>query len=72
MDVNQDAVIQLFKKHPNIIHMIHGHTHRPAHHIIESEAQTLNRWVLGDWRPEAQIIRITQAGPELLDYSDQD
>jgi len=72
MDVNQDAVMQLFKKHPNITHMIHGHTHRPAHHIIESEAKTLNRWVLGDWRPEAKIIKITQAGPELLDYSIQD
>jgi len=70
MDVNQKAVCDLFEKNPQVTHMIHGHTHRPQHHLIEAEHKTLHRWVLGDWRPEAKIIKISKNGPELIDYPD--
>ncbi|GKT12063.1 MAG: UDP-2,3-diacylglucosamine hydrolase [Thiomicrorhabdus sp.] len=72
MDINQQAMCELFKKHQSVRHMIHGHTHRPAHHTIEAQHTTLNRWVLGDWQaqgsPTSQIIKVSQIGPELLDY----
>jgi len=68
MDVNPTAVDHLFKQFPQVTHMIHGHTHRPQHHIIETEHKTLHRWVLGDWRPETQLIKIDQNGPKLLPY----
>ncbi|GAB6070061.1 UDP-2,3-diacylglucosamine diphosphatase [Thiomicrorhabdus hydrogeniphila] len=69
MDVNQTAVNNLFQQFPQVTHMIHGHTHRPQHHTIEAQHKTLHRWVLGDWRPETQIIKIDKNGPELVPYS---
>ncbi|BCN93579.1 UDP-2,3-diacylglucosamine hydrolase [Thiomicrorhabdus immobilis] len=68
MDVNQNTVCELFKLHPQVNHMVHGHTHRPEHHIIEAEHKRLHRWVLGDWRPQAKIILIDHNGPQLIDY----
>ncbi len=70
MDVNQQAVIDLFEQYPHISNMIHGHTHRPMLHKIETNHRTLKRWVLGDWRPQAKIIRVNSNGPELIDYPD--
>lgn len=69
MDVNQQALLDVFARFPQVSHMIHGHTHRPDHHIIEIENKTLNRWVLGDWRPEAQILKIDCNGPYFETYS---
>ena len=72
MDVNNQAVCDLFNEHQNVRHMIHGHTHRPAHQVIEVQHTTLNRWILGDWQPSAnhtaKIIKISSGGVELLDY----
>lgn len=51
MDVNQQAVDQLFKKHQTHL-MIHGHTHRPAFHI-ENNSQ---RMVVGDWHYQTSYI----------------
>jgi len=68
MDVNQTAVNSLFQQFPEVTHMIHGHTHRPQHHTIEAQHKTLHRWVLGDWRPETQIVKIDKHGPQLLPY----
>lgn len=68
VDVNQLAVEKLFSKHPNIQHMIHGHTHKPDHHVLYVDNRKLHRWVLGDWCPQAKIIKVSESGPELLDY----
>ena len=68
MDVNHSAVEQLFAQHPQVEHMIHGHTHRPAHHQVNLAGKPLHRWVLGDWRPEAKIIQVTADGPALIDF----
>lgn len=73
MDVNQQAVYQLFKAYPTVQHMIHGHTHRPYHHRLQTECTTLHRWVLSDWQapslPVSSILKITDEGPELIKYS---
>lgn len=74
MDVNSQAVRELFKQYPGVKHMVHGHTHRPQHHQIEAENSTLHRWVLGDWQapssnaPVSKLLKVSKAGPELIDY----
>lgn len=72
MDVNSQAVFDLFRQHPNIEHIIHGHTHRPQHHLIEIEHTPRHRWVLGDWQAlkegPSKLLRVSTLGPELVDY----
>ena len=72
MDVNSKAVFDLFKRHPNVQHLIHGHTHRPQHHLIKTENTTLHRWVLGDWQAledgPSKLLRVSATEPELIDY----
>ena len=48
MDVNGEAVAQLLRTH-GYPTLIHGHTHRMAHHVLHVDAHTCERWVLGDW-----------------------
>lgn len=52
MDVNDGAVGALLSAHPSTV-LIHGHTHRPAHHIHAVGADPRERWVLSDWDAEA-------------------
>lgn len=59
MDVNQSAVETLMSRYPQSCHLIHGHTHRPAHHPFEMADRRCHRWVLGDWRPEVQLLKIS-------------
>lgn len=67
MDVAEEAVKKLFARHPQANHMIHGHTHRPAHHTYNISGQTKHRWVLGDWRPETYYLKVTEnQAPELI------
>jgi UDP-2,3-diacylglucosamine hydrolase len=48
-DVASDSVVTLLEAHPGAI-LIHGHTHRPAHHVHElSDGQHAERWVIQDW-----------------------
>ena len=48
MDVNADAVTRAMARH-NASLLIHGHTHRPAHHIL---AEGRERWVMSDWQQD--------------------
>lgn len=48
MDVNQDAVAAVLRKH-GYPRLIHGHTHRPARHEHEIDGRRCERWVLADW-----------------------
>lgn len=48
MDANGDAVAETFRKH-GCGRLIHGHTHRPARHLIEVDGHECERWVLTDW-----------------------
>ncbi|MEA3404568.1 MAG: UDP-2,3-diacylglucosamine diphosphatase [Pseudomonadota bacterium] len=70
MDVNELAVVNLLEKHPQVEHLIHGHTHRPGHHRLEINGNQKHRWVLGDWRPETQIIKVSAEGLALVNYPD--
>jgi UDP-2,3-diacylglucosamine hydrolase len=48
MDVNPDAVAEAFRRHA-LSRIIHGHTHRPAHHLLDVDGRSCERWVLPDW-----------------------
>lgn len=48
MDVVAEAVIQHMKSY-RVFTLIHGHTHRPGLTEYDSEARTLQRYVLSDW-----------------------
>lgn len=72
MDVNAAAVEALFARYPQAKHLIHGHTHRPAHHRLEINGQGKHRWVLGDWQAEAphsRIVKVSTDGIALLPFS---
>lgn len=49
MDVNQQTVEDVMRVHDCRI-LIHGHTHRPAHHEFELDGKPAQRWVLADWK----------------------
>lgn len=51
MDVNGDAIASAFS-HYGVTQMIHGHTHRPAEHVLTVAGRTCERVVLADWRPD--------------------
>ena len=62
MDVNVAAVQALLREH-GYPTLIHGHTHRPAHHIHDVDGHTCERWVLADWHDDAPYLRWDEAGP---------
>lgn len=52
MDVTPDAVAGALRA-AGLRHVLHGHTHRPAHHEFALDGQAAHRWVLPDWEIEA-------------------
>jgi UDP-2,3-diacylglucosamine hydrolase len=65
MDVTQDAVRQALREHA-VLHMIHGHTHRPNKHTFDVDGKTAQRIVLGDWYEQGSVLRCTKNAWELL------
>jgi UDP-2,3-diacylglucosamine hydrolase len=66
MDVNADAVAALLRAH-DYPRLIHGHTHRPARHLIEIDGRPCERWVLSDWGERGHALRCDAAGCTVLD-----
>ncbi|WIM06681.1 MAG: UDP-2,3-diacylglucosamine diphosphatase [Candidatus Nitricoxidivorans perseverans] len=48
MDVAAAAVVAAFRRH-GVGRMIHGHTHRPARHVLDVDGRSCERWVLPEW-----------------------
>lgn len=66
MDVNAQSVAALLRQH-NYPRLIHGHTHRPAHHTFVVDDRPCERWVLPDWHgSHGGYLRCDQAGCALL------
>ena len=61
MDVNQQTLEQVMQTE-GVYHMIHGHTHRPAIHEFNVDAQSAQRIVLGDWYEQGSVLRCDQNG----------
>lgn len=65
MDVNQCEVVAAFERH-GVQRMIHGHTHRPAIHHLETNGYPARRIVLGDWYTQSSMLRVSPGKYELV------
>jgi UDP-2,3-diacylglucosamine hydrolase len=65
MDVNAGAVDAAFQQH-NYPRMIHGHTHRPAHHRLQVAGNDCERWVLQDWYLDGGYLQCDAGGCQVL------
>jgi UDP-2,3-diacylglucosamine hydrolase len=61
MDVNRGAVEQVLRDH-GYPRLIHGHTHRPAHHEFLLDGRRCERWVLADWYRSGSFLRCDAHG----------
>jgi UDP-2,3-diacylglucosamine hydrolase len=72
MDVNPQAVETALRNSGASL-MVHGHTHRPARHVLAVDGRKCERWVLPDWDldhaipPRGGWLVIDQDGPQLYD-----
>lgn len=55
MDANPDAVDYALRRH-GVTLLIHGHTHRPALHETSIDGRPARRFVLAEWKNEAQAL----------------
>ena len=65
MDVNPEAVANAFRTHAHRP-LIHGHTHRPAHHLERVDGRSCDRWVLPAWYEGGGYLRVDERGWELV------
>lgn len=63
MDVTPDEVARVMQEH-GCETLIHGHTHRPARHDVDSGT----RWVLGDWEHTGWYLEATADNIELIEF----
>jgi UDP-2,3-diacylglucosamine hydrolase len=72
MDVNPRAIEQAFRD-SGVRLMVHGHTHRPARHVLGVDGRRCERWVLPDWDcdhatpPRGGWLAIDRDGPQFYD-----
>lgn len=65
MDVSADAVHRLHRE-TGVPTLIHGHTHRPKVHANPGVEGFTQRYVLGAWHDNAQVVRIDNAAADLI------
>jgi len=65
MDVNAGAVAAALRSH-GYPRLIHGHTHRPAHHSHAVDGHLCERWVLGDWYENGNYLHCDENGCRYL------
>jgi UDP-2,3-diacylglucosamine hydrolase len=69
MDVTPAAVQAFFLDH-GCDRLIHGHTHRPAHHVYHIGDRKCERWVLADWYESGSYLKSGHAGLLPLPYNE--
>lgn len=67
MDVNDTAVREALRAH-GLTRLVHGHTHRPARHVLEVDGRRCERWVLPDWYERGGYLAVDDAGPRLVSF----
>ena len=67
MDVSLAAVNAACRAH-GVRRLIHGHTHRPAHHDFELDGVTCERWVLPDWYGPGGYLLVDEGGARLVNF----
>jgi UDP-2,3-diacylglucosamine hydrolase len=65
MDVNPEAVAQALHA-SGATRLIHGHTHRAAHHTPIIDDRTCERWVLPDWYEDGGYLVCTPEACKLF------
>jgi UDP-2,3-diacylglucosamine hydrolase len=65
MDVNADAVVEALRR-SGAKRLIHGHTHRAAHHKVKVDGRDCERWVLPDWYGRGGYLEIAGNRPKLV------
>ena len=66
-DVNQQAVEHAMRRH-DVRVLIHGHTHRPAMHLLQIDGEGAQRIVLGDWDRKGWVLEADEAGYRLESF----
>ena len=66
MDVAPEAVAQAFRDSGARL-MIHGHTHRPARHVVDVDGVERERWVLADWYERGSYLEVSGAGARAVE-----
>jgi len=56
MDVNAQAVENIFSRFPQSQFLLHGHTHRSAFHQLKINGKPMQRLVVGDWHYQTSYI----------------
>jgi len=74
MDVTPEAIGAALKN-AGVRRIIHGHTHRPAAHVIDLEGASAERWVLPDWdlddaEPRGGYLDFVDSLPRLVFFDD--
>lgn len=70
MDVTPDAVLAALRT-AGVRRVIHGHTHRPASHVVDLGDALAERWVLPDWdlddpEPRGGFLEFADGRPRLV------
>jgi UDP-2,3-diacylglucosamine hydrolase len=70
MDVTPDAVLAALRA-AGVRRIIHGHTHRPAAHVLHVDGAPAERWVLPDWdlddaEPRGGFLDFVDGRPRLV------
>ena len=68
MDVNPDDVLELVSSH-RLDYLIHGHTHRPATHEINTDSVQCTRLVLSDWYKSGHCLELSHSGYKTETFS---
>jgi len=67
LDVSVTEVVAQMEN-AGVTRMIHGHTHRPARHLLIVDDKPAERIVLGDWHDSGWCIKADQINIELFDW----
>jgi UDP-2,3-diacylglucosamine hydrolase len=70
MDVTPDAVVAALRE-AGVRRIVHGHTHRPAAHVVDLGDALAERWVLPDWdldgaEPRGGFLDFVEGRPRLV------
>lgn len=66
MDVSPASVAAAFRCH-DVSRMIHGHTHRPARHVLDIDGRACERWVLPEWSDHGGYLACDATGCRAID-----
>lgn len=67
MDVSPETVRETLVS-ADVDHLIHGHTHRPAHHPNQVKDGQGERWVLGDWDQAGWYLQADEQQLQLIRF----